>query len=200
MRPKRRPSLSDGSYTRLMALLSPRRCIQWCSNAMQAASASVEIWVLAATLGCVLSTPCSAAPPAPVKTTIAHAAQRDGTYRLRSTKAQWSRRLDLRLPQPGDTAQFGPQLEGRSRDEPGRSMAGSPGNTAFGTAFGEDSLRSLEMEHNQAREMGRTEALARRFRREGLPIARLWENHSALVSLGLNAKGKPGLWLVQKTR
>lgn len=42
-------------------------------------------------------------------------------------------------------------------------------------------------------------ALANRFHREGLPVARLWENHSALVSLGLNAKGKPGLWLVQKT-
>jgi hypothetical protein len=39
-----------------------------------------------------------------------------------------------------------------------------------------------------------------RFHREGLPVARLWENHSALISLGLNAKGKPGLWLVQKTR
>ena len=35
--------------------------------------------------------------------------------------------------------------------------------------------------------------------REGLPVARLFENKSALVHLGLNPKGKPGLWLVQKT-
>jgi hypothetical protein len=51
----------------------------------------------------------------------------------------------------------------------------------------------------EARVMGRAESLVRSFHREGLPVARLWENHSALLSLGLNAKGKPGLWLVQKT-
>lgn len=39
-----------------------------------------------------------------------------------------------------------------------------------------------------------------RVHREGLPVARLFENKSALVHLGLNPKGKPGLWLVQKTR
>jgi hypothetical protein len=40
----------------------------------------------------------------------------------------------------------------------------------------------------------------RRARQEGLPVARLFEGKSALVHLGLNPKGKPGLWLVQKTR
>ena len=39
----------------------------------------------------------------------------------------------------------------------------------------------------------------RLFRRDGFPVARLWENRSALVHLGFNAKGKPGLWVVQKT-
>jgi hypothetical protein len=39
----------------------------------------------------------------------------------------------------------------------------------------------------------------RLFRREGFPVARLWESKSALLHLGLNQKGKPGLWLVQKT-
>jgi hypothetical protein len=39
----------------------------------------------------------------------------------------------------------------------------------------------------------------RLFRREGFPLARLWENKSALVHLGFNPKGKPGLWVVQKT-
>jgi hypothetical protein len=42
------------------------------------------------------------------------------------------------------------------------------------------------------------QALARRVHHEGLPVARLWENKSALVSLGLNQKGKPGLWIIQK--
>ena len=40
--------------------------------------------------------------------------------------------------------------------------------------------------------------LARHIQHEGVPLARLWENHSALVHIGLNQRGKPGLWLVQK--
>ena len=40
----------------------------------------------------------------------------------------------------------------------------------------------------------------RRVHREGLPVARLFETKGALLHLGLNPKGKPGLWLVQKTR
>jgi hypothetical protein len=51
-----------------------------------------------------------------------------------------------------------------------------------------------------ARVPSRAEEFAQRVRREGLPLARLWENKSALVSLGLNKKGKPGLWIVQKIR
>jgi hypothetical protein len=45
----------------------------------------------------------------------------------------------------------------------------------------------------------RVKQIAEHFHREGLPVARLWETHSALLSLGLNGRGKPGLWLVQKT-
>jgi hypothetical protein len=40
----------------------------------------------------------------------------------------------------------------------------------------------------------------RRVRQEGLPVARLLESRTALLHLGLNPKGKPGLWLVQKVR
>jgi hypothetical protein len=49
-----------------------------------------------------------------------------------------------------------------------------------------------------ARPMSRVQEMAHRFQREGLPVARLFENHSALVSLGLNQHGKPGIWLIQK--
>jgi hypothetical protein len=42
--------------------------------------------------------------------------------------------------------------------------------------------------------------LVHRVHREGVPVARLFETKSALLHLGLNPKGKPGLWLVQKTR
>jgi hypothetical protein len=44
------------------------------------------------------------------------------------------------------------------------------------------------------------EELARRLHREGLPVARLWESHTALISLGLSPRGKPGLWLIQKVK
>ena len=49
-----------------------------------------------------------------------------------------------------------------------------------------------------ARPMSRAQEMARRFQHEGLPVAKLFENHSALVSLGLNQHGKPGIWLIQK--
>jgi hypothetical protein len=50
----------------------------------------------------------------------------------------------------------------------------------------------------QDRPSERIANLASRVHREGLPVARLWENRSALVSLGLNQRGKPGLWITQK--
>lgn len=50
----------------------------------------------------------------------------------------------------------------------------------------------------QSRIQSPMEEFARRVHKEGLPVARLWENKSALVSLGLNQRGKPGLWIVQK--
>jgi len=46
--------------------------------------------------------------------------------------------------------------------------------------------------------MNPTETLLHRVHREGVPIVRLWNSHSALLSIGLNQKGKPGLWLIQK--
>jgi hypothetical protein len=39
----------------------------------------------------------------------------------------------------------------------------------------------------------------RKVHREGLPVARLFETKSALLHIGLSPRGKPGLWLVQKT-
>ncbi|MGC1520779.1 MAG: hypothetical protein WA803_04485 [Steroidobacteraceae bacterium] len=59
-------------------------------------------------------------------------------------------------------------------------------------------LPELGAEVTHSRIASRAEQFARRVHREGLPVARLWENKRLLVSLGLNDKGKPGLWLVQK--
>ncbi len=62
------------------------------------------------------------------------------------------------------------------------------------------SLPDLGSRAGETRVMSRAESLVRHFRREGLPLARLWETRSTLVSLGLNPKGKPGLWFVRQTR
>ncbi|MHB8477685.1 MAG: hypothetical protein ACYDBZ_15495 [Steroidobacteraceae bacterium] len=61
-------------------------------------------------------------------------------------------------------------------------------------------LPVMGAERAPGRVPSRAEAFAQRVHREGLPLARLWENKSALLSLGFNKKGKPGLWLVQKIR
>jgi hypothetical protein len=65
-------------------------------------------------------------------------------------------------------------------------------------APGQLQLPGLGSEGARAPMRSRAEEFVQRARREGLPVARLWENKSALVHLGLNQKGKPGLWLVQK--
>jgi len=86
-----------------------------------------------------------------------------------------------------------------------RSMAhlssdGLNSSDRFNDAGSEERYRSsLGPGMGQGRSVSRAEAFAQRFHREGLPLARLWENKSALVSLGINQKGKAGLWLVQKT-
>jgi len=46
--------------------------------------------------------------------------------------------------------------------------------------------------------MTQPETWLHRVHREGVPIVKLWNSKSALLSIGLNQKGKPGLWLTQK--
>ena len=107
-------------------------------------------------------------------------------------------RLDLRPPAASDFTAFG---GAKSNVEPAQA-APDAGNERFAFARRSDTAEeqsSFAALGAQTQAMSRAQAFADRFRREGLPVARLWENHSALVSLGLNQKGKPGLWLVQKT-
>jgi hypothetical protein len=98
--------------------------------------------------------------------------------------------LDLRLPsgittmaaEEKSSAAFPSGLHRHTMGQPEESDLPAPGVQA-----------------SSSRIPGRAEEFARRVHREGLPVARLWENRSALVSLGLNQRGKPGLWLIQKT-
>lgn len=69
-----------------------------------------------------------------------------------------------------------------------------------GQAQEQDEMPALGSLRTPSRMDSPLQALAHRVHREGLPVARLWENKSALVSLGLNQKGKPGLWIIQKIR
>jgi hypothetical protein len=66
------------------------------------------------------------------------------------------------------------------------------------TTFDEEQLPALGSAANAAPVLSRAQQVVQRIRREGVPFARLWENHAALLSLGLNQRGKPGLWLMQK--
>jgi hypothetical protein len=59
--------------------------------------------------------------------------------------------------------------------------------------------RALGIGDMDFRVMSQAETYARRVHQEGLPIAHLFESKSALLSIGLNKRGKPGLWFTQKT-
>jgi hypothetical protein len=82
---------------------------------------------------------------------------------------------------------------------PGAAKAESGFPSLRRASFGGMEQVELPQLGAQGRVPSRAEEFARRVHREGLPVARLWENKSALVSLGLNQRGKPGLWLSQKT-
>jgi hypothetical protein len=93
--------------------------------------------------------------------------------------------LDLRAPSPtvdvAEKASFFPSMS-RRRSVGSQEPLQLP-------ALGGDGMRSR---------LG-LQDFVRRAHHEGLPVARLFENKSALLHLGLSPKGKPGLWLVQKT-
>jgi hypothetical protein len=105
--------------------------------------------------------------------------------------------LDLRPPKNYPTA-IGP------RDAPAFASAASPSSIRRLDLDKDDRLLplppALATDTDNARVKSPSEAFVARVRREGLPFARLWESKSALLSIGLSPKGKPGLWLTQKIR
>jgi hypothetical protein len=93
--------------------------------------------------------------------------------------------LDLRAPAPAvDVPEKTPSFPSMSR----RHSLGSQEQHQT-PSLGPDGMRSRLP----------VQDFMRRVHSEGLPVARLFESKSALVHLGLSPKGKPGLWLVQKT-
>jgi hypothetical protein len=57
---------------------------------------------------------------------------------------------------------------------------------------------NLSAAAGNARIPSRAEQLVRNFHRDGLPVARLFQSQNSLVHIGLNQKGKPGLWIIGK--
>jgi len=50
----------------------------------------------------------------------------------------------------------------------------------------------------QLRDRTPVQELVHGMRRNGLPLARLWQGRGALFSVGLSPKGKPGLWFTKQ--
>jgi hypothetical protein len=110
--------------------------------------------------------------------------------------SHWSEQVSLALHVPLDL--HPPVLSAPAA----QSSANFPSALHRQPLGGQDQIQlpALGADAQPTRIPSRMEEIARRVHREGLPVARLWENKSALVSLGLNQRGKPGLWLVQKVR
>jgi hypothetical protein len=97
-------------------------------------------------------------------------------------------RLDLRAP--SRILEVAPSSEKNFGVFPSRRQSFGPQESVQLPALGSDAVRARPT----------LQEFVRRVHQEGLPVARIFEGKSALVHLGLSPKGKPGLWLVQKTR
>jgi hypothetical protein len=106
-------------------------------------------------------------------------------------------RLDLRPPTTVASTQ--PAATTTSPSSAGPPPFPSMHRIASGPDY-KQQLPALGADAAPAARKSTVEELAHRVHREGLPVARLWENHTALVSLGLSPRGKPGLWLIQKVK
>lgn len=107
---------------------------------------------------------------------------------LQSSVQAPAQRLDLRLPSHA--------LEGNGAEK-------SPGAFPSMARHQNAAQQAVElpmMGSDGMRARPTLQEFVHRVHREGLPVARLFETKSALVHLGLSPRGKPGLWLVQKTR
>jgi hypothetical protein len=123
-------------------------------------------------------------PPLRSKKTVLAATQQPGPPSVAG--------LDLRLPMNYSAATGDTPESGHSRASFFRRSATDANERVLAPA--------LHTDDPSFRMMSRSALFVGRVRREGLPFARLWESKSALLSIGLNRKGKPGLWLTQRVR
>lgn len=106
-------------------------------------------------------------------------------------------RLDLRAP--ADFAAARPQApDSGPADFAAGSVAFPSPRYAAKSESVEEQPAALRSADTPPKIASPAEQFARRFHREGLPLARLWQTRSAMLSLGLSPRGKPGIWLIQK--
>lgn len=104
---------------------------------------------------------------------------------IRSPAALSSSRLHLRHP--------------LSLDVPRSMMLKSP-DVATSASIDQERRFSASFPIHWQREEPQIFRTARAFKRQGLPLVHLWQSDSGehMLSLGLNSKGVPGIWLTQK--
>lgn len=147
---------------------------------------SLGIWLGGGLCSLLLACAASASPPAS-RTGILTRPNESGPARAGAAVLN---RLDLRAPDFRSVAQS--PAESAPFPSPRRAAAAEHEQRAG------EQAQSLGAHGPQLTEESKAQEMARRFHREGLPVARLWESRTALVSFGLNQRGKPGLWLIQK--
>lgn len=115
---------------------------------------------------------------------------------VRSASVTPPPRLDLRLPAAGDMATFKATA---NQGLPERFPRGEAFTDRVPVGAEHRAFQVVDDRPNTPPLLARAEGMAQRFRREGLPVAKLWENRAAFISVGLSPRGKPGIWLIQKT-
>lgn len=107
--------------------------------------------------------------------------------------ATLAQRLDLRPPSEIFGGEQGP-IQGPINVPGNHRLFG--GDRLFGAAFSGPERASPPPSGHV---MSPMETMVHNFHQEGLPVAKLFQNNTSLVHIGLNPKGKPGLWVVHKT-
>lgn len=161
----------------------------------------IGVWIGGGASSLLLAAAVLAAPPAARSGILTRTNETGAAH----SSAATPNRLDLRLPDvrgiPAGSAAGEAAMSAEAR---GTSAAFVPfpaprrGGTLQDEPQPEERTRELGAAAPRMTEESTAQQWARRFHREGLPLAKLWQSHSALVSLGLNQRGKPGLWLTQK--
>jgi hypothetical protein len=86
-------------------------------------------------------------------------------------------------------------LDGMRLTTMSATTAGRRDRENVATEIGSRRVPAFDVHWGNSPEWVRT---ARTFRRRGLPVVHLWESSNALLAIGLNRRGVPGIYFTQK--